>query len=216
MLGLLSILFGFLFAQDKSFDAHLKNYLDEKLNNYVKYEYQIVQAPQNYSRIEINYEKRSRLTKNYFYVPVKIYDSKNLPSGSLLTIRVKLYKNVLVASNEISRNENLSANLFDVKMEDVSMYEGKTLNVDDNLTNFRSKVLVKAGTILSKDMIEPVPIINKGDKIILHTGGTGVDISIDVIARQDGCAGDVISVYANGSKLYKAKIVDKNNLTLVE
>ena len=65
-------------------------------------------------------------------------------------------------------------------------------------------------------MIEPVPIVSKGDKIILHTGRTGVDISIDVIARQDGCAGDVISVYANGSKLYKGKIVDKNNLTLVE
>ncbi len=216
MLGILSILIGFLFAQDNSLDLKLKNYLNDKLNKYVKYEYQIVQVPQNYSRIEINYEKQSRLIKNYFYVPVKIYDSKNLPSGALLTIRVKLYKNVLVASNEIRRNENLSANLFDVKIEDVSLYEGKTLNVDDNLANFRSKVLVKAGTILSKYMIEPVPIVSKGDKIILHTGRTGVDISIDVIARQDGCAGDVISVYANGSKLYKGKIVDKNNLTLVE
>ena len=216
MLGLLSILFGFLIAQDKNFDAHLKNYLDEKLNNYVKYEYQIVQMPKNYSRIEINTEKKSRLTKNYFYLPVKIYDSKNSLSGALITIRVKLYKNVLVASNEIRRNDNLSPNLFDVKIEDVSMYRGKTIDVEENLANFRTKVLVKAGTILSKEMIEPIPIISKGDKIILHTGGTGVDVSIDVIARQDGCAGDVISVYANGSKLYKAKIIDKSNLTLVE
>lgn len=216
MLGLLSILFGFLFAQDKNFDANLKNYLDDKLNSYVKYEYQIVQMPKNYSRIEINTEKNSRLTKNYFYLPVKVYDSKNSPSGALITIRVKLYKNVLIASNEIRRNENLSPNLFDMKIEDVSMYKGKTIDVEENLANFRTKVLVKAGTILSKEMIEPIPIISKGDKIILHAGGTGVDVSIDVIARQDGCAGDVISVYANGSKLYKAKIIDKSNLTLVE
>lgn len=216
MLGLLSILIGLIFTPDNNFNSHLKNYLDEKLNGYVKYEYQIVQEPKNYSRIEINYEKQSRLNKNYIYVPVKIYDSKNLSSGALLTIRVKLYKNVLVASNEIRRNENLSTNLFDVSIKDVSKYERKTINVDDDLSNFRSKVLIKAGTILSKDMIEPDPIVMKGDKIILHTGGKVVDISIDVIARQDGCAGDVISVYAPGSKLYKGKITDKNNLTLVE
>ncbi len=216
MMALLSILIGFLSVQDNGLDVKLKSYLNEKLKNYVRYEYQIVQAPQNYSRIEINHERQSRLTKNYFYIPVKVYNSKNSPSGALLTVRVKLFKNVLVAGNDIKRNENLSVDVFNKKIEDVSLYAGKTLNVDDDLAKYRAKVLVKSGTILSEDMIEPIPIINKGDKIVLHTGGSGVDVSIDVIARQDGCAGDVISVYANGSKLYKAKIIDKNNLTLVE
>ena len=54
-------------------------------------------------------------------------------------------------------------------------------------------------------MIEPVPIVSKGDKIILHTGRTGVDISIDVIARQDGCAGDVITCMRTGVNCTKAK-----------
>lgn len=216
MIGLVTILTGFLFPQDNSLDVQLKNYLNDKLKNYAKYEYQIVQAPNNYSRIEINYEKQAQLTKNYFYVPVKIYNSKNLYSGALLTVRVKFFQNVLVATTEIKRNENLSMSMFDIKMEDVSMYEGKTLDVESDLANFKSKVSVRAGTVLSKDMIVPVPLISKGDKIILHTGGSGVNVSIDVIARQEGSAGDVISVYANGSKLYKGKIIDKSNLTLVE
>lgn len=216
MFGLISILLGLVFGQGQNFNVLLKKYLDEKLNSYAKYEYQIIQAPKNYSRIEISDDRKPRLDKNYFYLPVKIYDHKNLASVSLLTIRVKLYKNVFFASREIRRNENLLPNMFEVKMADVSLYGDNVINVTENLSNYRSRVLVKTGSMLSEEMIERVPAVNRGDKIILHTGGLGVDVSIDVIARQDGCVGDVISVYSNGNKLYKGKIVDKSNLTLVE
>ncbi len=216
MLGLISILIGIVFGQGQNFNAQLKKYLDEKLNSYAKYEYQIIQAPKNYSRIEISDDRKSRLDKNYFYLPVKIYDNKNVASLSLLTIRVKLYKNVFSASREIKRNENLLPNMFEVKMADVSLYGDNVINVTEDISNYRSRVLIKTGTILSEEIIEPIPAVNKGDKVVLHTGGLGVDVSIDVTARQDGCVGDVISVYSIGNKFYKGKIVDKSNLTLVE
>ncbi|MHB8931316.1 MAG: flagellar basal body P-ring formation chaperone FlgA [Melioribacteraceae bacterium] len=216
MLGLISILIGLVFGQGQNFNAQLKKYLDEKLNSYAKYEYQIIQAPKNYSRIEISDDRKSRLDKNYFYLPVKIYDNKNFASLSLLTIRVKLYKNVFSASREIKRNENLLPNMFEVKMADVSLYGDNVVNVTEDISNYRSRVLVRTGTILSEEIIEPIPAVNKGDKVVLHTGGLGVDVSIDVTARQDGSVGDVISVYSNGNKFYKGKIVDKSNLTLVE
>ncbi|MHB8907061.1 MAG: flagellar basal body P-ring formation chaperone FlgA [Melioribacteraceae bacterium] len=216
MLGLISILIGLVFGQGQNFNAQLKKYLDEKLNSYAKYEYQIIQAPKNYSRIEISDDRKSRLDKNYFYLPVKIYDNKNFASLSLLTIRVKLYKNVFSASREIKRNENLLPNMFEVKMADVSLYGDNVVNVTEDISNYRSRVLVRTGTILSEEIIEPIPAVNKGDKVVLHTGGFGVDVSIDVTARQDGSVGDVISVYSNGNKFYKGKIVDKSNLTLVE
>lgn len=216
MLGLISILIGLVFGQGQNFNAQLKKYLDEKLNSYAKYEYQIIQAPKNYSRIEISDDRKSRLDKNYFYLPVKIYDNKNIASLSLLTIRVKLYKNVFYASREIKRTENLLSSMFEVKMADVSLYGNNVINVTDDISNYRSRVLIKSGAILSEDIIEPIPAVNKGDKVVLHTGGLGVDVSIDVTARQDGCVGDVISVYSIGNKFYKGKIVDKSNLTLVE
>ena len=65
MLSLLSILIGLLLPQNRSLDAQLKSYLDDRLKGFVKYEYQIVQEPKNYSGIEINKEKDSRLSKNY-------------------------------------------------------------------------------------------------------------------------------------------------------
>lgn len=216
MTGLILILIGFVFGQGNGFDARLKKYLDEKLSGFVKYEYQILQAPAAYTRIEINEEKNFRRSKNYAYIPVKVYDTNNFVSASLLTVRIKLFKNVFAASKKIQKNEKLLRSLFIVKIADVSLFEEKTVDTANDLSNFRSKVLIKEGTILSENLIEEIPVVNKGDKLILHAGGIGVDVTIDVVARQDGYLGDVVSVYSNGNKLYKGKIVDKNNLTLVE
>ncbi|PKL83984.1 MAG: flagella basal body P-ring formation protein FlgA [Ignavibacteriae bacterium HGW-Ignavibacteriae-3] len=216
MICLLSILIGFFTVQNNSLDLQLKKHLNAQFSDYAKYEYQIVQAPRSYSRIEINSEKKSRLSKNYLYVPVKIYDSKKILSLSLLTLRVKLYKKVMVATKDISRSEILNTAFFEEKLDDVSMYEGRTVSSENDLRNLRSRVLIKSGSILTVDAIEPVPVIFKGDKVTLHTGKTGVDVAVDVIARQDGCVGDVISVYSSGSKLFKGKIIDKTTIKLVE
>lgn len=216
MVAIISILVGFVLGQGKSFDAQLKNYLDEKLSSYSKYEYQVVQKPKEYSRIEINSEKNFRLNKNYGYVPVKIYDKNNSSTFSLLTVRVKLFNNVLVAANTIERGQKFSNASFKSELIDVSTYEGKIFNRESELENFRSKVLIKEGVVISESMVEQIPVVVKGDKLTMHAGGNSVDISLNVIARQDGCVGDVISVSSTGSKLYKAKIIDKNNLMLVE
>ncbi|MFA7227820.1 MAG: flagellar basal body P-ring formation chaperone FlgA [Melioribacteraceae bacterium] len=216
MLGLLTILFAFFAGPDKNFDARLEIYLNQKFEGYAKYEYQIVQLPVKYSKIEINEEKKSRLTKNYLYLPVKIYDSGSAPSNSILTIRVRLFKNVFASSKEIRRNEIIRTDNIEIKLAEVSMYEGRTLSEAEDLTNYRSRTLIKPGTIITPDMIEPLPAVFKGDKLKLHTGNTGVDVSVEVVARQDGSVGEIISVYSGGNKLYKGRVVDKNTITLVE
>jgi flagella basal body P-ring formation protein FlgA len=214
--GLISILMWFLLGQSNSFDTQLKKYLDEKFSGYIKYEYQVSGMPQKYSNVEIDNEKNATVSKNYIYVPVKVYDDKKIVSSSMITIKVKLFKNVFVARKEIRRGENLEPNYFQLKDVDVAPNSDKIFDLVDELVKYRSKVMIKDGAVLSEEMVEPIPVVKKGDNLILHTAGSGVDISQEVIARQDGCIGDVISVHAKMNRLYKAKIVDKKNLILVE
>lgn len=214
MKTLLFVLLGFMSLYADSFDARLKSYLQQKFNSYEKYEYQIVQLPKGFSKMEINFEKNFRLVKNYGYIPIKLYDKHNNVSTSLLTVRIKLYKTVLVTSNNINRDVILTPSMFEQKLEDVASFEDKIVSAD-NLTNKRSKVLIKNGTILTNEMIEEIPAVNKGDKVVVHAGGDGVDVSVEAITRQDGCVGEVISVQSD-NKIFKAKVVDKLNLTLVE
>ncbi len=214
MKTLFLILLGYVSLFANSFDSQLKSYLQNKFAAYEKFEYQVIQSPKDFFKIEINTEKNFRLVKNYAYVPIKIYDKQNSSSLSVLTVRVKLYKTILVSVKNISQNEPLDLSLFETKLDDVSLYEDRTVNSHE-IKNKRSKVLVKSGTVLTKELMEEIPLINKGDKVVIHAGKDGVDISVDAISRQDGCAGDVISVQSN-NKIFKAKVIDKFNLTLVE
>lgn len=211
---LLFILIGFVSLQAKPFEDELKSYLQSKLSSYEKFEYQIVPTLSGYKKIEINNDKSFRLVKNYAYVPVRVYDAKNQVSTSLLTVKLKLYKTVFVSAQKINPNESLSVSWFDSKLHDVSSLSSACVN-EAELTTLRSRVLIKEGTVLTRELVELIPIIFKGEKVIVHAGKNGVDISIDAVTRQDANAGDVISVQAN-SKIFKAKVIDKYNLMLVE
>lgn len=208
------ILIGFLSIHAQQFENELKSYLKSKLGAYEKFEYQVVQTPRGFKKMEINSEKVFRLVKNYAYVPVKLYDEKNNQSYALLTVRVKLFKTVFVSIQKINSAENLFPTMFERKLEDVATLDGNLVDEKD-LSLYRSKVLIKEGAVLSREQIELIPLVNKGEKVIVHAGKNGVDITLDAVTRQDGCTGDVISVQAN-SKVFKAKVIDKYNLILVE
>lgn len=216
MIGLISILFTLIIGQNNYFDVQLKKYLDENLKSFVKYEYQIEKMPKSFTKIEINYEKTFRLSNSYGYVPVKIFDKNNQVNQTILMIKFILFKNVFVTSKNIIKGQDISRDMFISKLEDISGLRINPLEETKDISGYRSRMYIKEGTILSEELIEPIPIVNNGDKVILHAGRYGVDISMEVIARQEGCIGDVISVSNMVSKLYKAKIVDKFNLILVE
>jgi flagella basal body P-ring formation protein FlgA len=216
MTCLISILFALIIGQSNYFDIKLKNYLDENLKTFVKYEYQIVKMPKSFTKIEINYEKTFRHSKNYSYVPIEIIDKNNLMSQAFLVVKLKLYKNVLFASKRISKSQDITSEMFITKLKDVSDLSDNLVEATKDISKYRSRVFIKEGTILTEELIEPIPIVKIGDKVVLHSGRNGVDISMEVIARQEGCIGDIISVSNFSSKLYKARIIDKFNLILEE
>jgi len=171
--------------------------------------------PKSYSRLEINNEKEFRIKKNYGYVPIAIYSSNNSISSSLLTVKLKSYKEVLVSQSKIERNVKLSPEMFIARIENVSSVEGTPFETLDGMDLFRSRTVIREGSILIKEMVEQMPIVKIGDKMKMHSGGNGVDVTVDVVSRQEGVVGGIISVQS-GSTIYKAKIIDKNNLKLEE
>lgn len=211
---LLLILLGFITLQAKPFDEALRTYLHNNLNSFEKIEYSIVQMPKNFERIEINNERNLKLVKNFAYIPVKVFDKKDKVSLALITVKVKLYKTALVAAQKVNANENLTVAQFESKIKDVASIESSLIEPID-LSLYRSRVSMKEGTILSQDLVELIPIVSKGDKVIVHAGKNGVDISIEAITREDGNSGEIIRVQAD-SKIFKAKVIDKYNLMLVE
>ncbi|MHB8339328.1 MAG: flagella basal body P-ring formation protein FlgA, partial [Ignavibacteriaceae bacterium] len=84
------------------------------------------------------------------------------------------------------------------------------------INNLRSTAFIKAGEILTKEMVEPVPIIKAGDPVTAKYIGSNVLITFNALSRQDGALGDVITIIAKDKKLYKAKIIDAKNVIIIE
>jgi len=211
---LILILIGFSALQAKSFDQELKAYLNTKLTSYERVEFTITKMPKNFKSIKINNERELKLIKNNAYVSVKIYDGRGNESLALITLKVKLFKKVLVANKKINANEILTPSMFKIKFEDVSQIDAGLVEEKD-LELYKSRFIIKEGSILSLGMVEIIPAVNSGDKVVMHTGKNGVEVSLEALAKEDGLVGDIIRVQAN-NRVFKAKIIDKYNIMLVD
>jgi flagella basal body P-ring formation protein FlgA len=65
-------------------------------------------------------------------------------------------------------------------------------------------------------MTEGVPDIENNQRVTLHAGKNGVDISLDVTTREKGFIGDIIRVVTPENKILRAIIIDKNNVVIEE
>ncbi len=215
MLSVLLIILN-LFSGIVQSDSDLQKYLTKLFSNYEKFEYQVDYNTNNFSKIVVDDERESRLNKNILHVPVKIYDRKNNVSNSFISIKVRLFKKVLVASQDIEKDEMLSSYQFRRDLRDVTMTKGFPVTEDESLIASRSKVKIREGSVLVKEMMEVIPDVMTNEKLILNAGKNGVNITIEVTAREKGNIGDVIRVIADNKKIFTAKIIDKYNVLLIE
>lgn len=215
MLSVLLIILN-LFSGIVQSDSDLQKYLTKLFSNYEKFEYQVDYNTNNFSKIVVDDERESRLNKNILHVPVKIYDRKNNVSNSFISIKVRLFKKVLVAAQDIEKDEMLSSYQFRRDLRDVTMTKGFPVTEDESLIASRSKVKIREGSVLVKEMMEVIPDVMTNEKLILNAGKNGVNITIEVTAREKGNIGDVIRVIADNKKIFTAKIIDKYNVLLIE
>ena len=90
--------------------SDLKNDISKYLNNhfkeYEKFEYEIIRIPSGYSAIEILNDKEFKINGTMAYIPVKIRRNKHI-AQSYISIRLKLYKVVLVTVRDVKRKGEL-------------------------------------------------------------------------------------------------------------
>lgn len=214
MPGILLIAFQILFGGSRDFDNKLKMFLDSKFAAYEKYEYEIAELPKNISKIEIDEDREIRINKNYAYVPVKLFYHDSKPYSSFITLKVRLFKKVLIANQPVGKGELLSSFQFDEVIKDAANIKGTPL--DELGMPLICKTSLKEGMVLIKEFTEAAPDVEHNERLILHSGKNGVDISLEVTSREKGKIGDVIRVVSSDKNIFKAKLIDKYNAVLID
>jgi flagella basal body P-ring formation protein FlgA len=193
----------------------IEAYLDQKLSGYQKYEFEISYAPKETENLVIDNDRDFKLSNDVAYIPVKLAKGKS-SSLSFITVKLKLYENALSAKRNINKKMVLSEEDIEVKLVDVARIRGSVLTEKDNPNLFRTKSLIKKGDVIITELLEKIPVIQNGDLISAQSQHGSVVISIDAIARQEGCVDDIIRIASKDKKLFKAKIIDSKNVTIIE
>lgn len=198
----------------------IENYIKQILSGYVKYNFELVSKPNGIESIDdvnlhVDNTKQYRLNGKYLYLPVFV-SVNGTSKSSYLTFSIQLYQEVYTALNEIQRDEKLSPELFQKELREVSHIRMEPILDLFNITEFRSKVNLNPGDILTKNLIEGDPIINAGDIVSAYSEYERLNISFNVKAREDGVFGEKIRVVRDDNKIFIAEVIDSKNVKIIE
>lgn len=211
ILILISFLSVFTFSQD--FNSDVNNYLNQKFTGYDKVEFSVQSKINSTEVVEIDNTREFKYQKGYGYLPVVI-KRNNRTSLSIITLNISLYKNVLVAKTDILKKSEINNDAIEFQLRNVTNVYGHPVTDINMLKNYCSKTTIKNDEILLTEMLEKIPVIKSGDKIIAELNTGSITISTDAIARQDGSSGDIIQVVSKENKLFKARVVDSNKVII--
>lgn len=209
---LLLVILIFISASAQNFNSEVEKYLNQKLNGYDKIEYSIISdlKQNNYT---IDFSRELKVKGNIAYLPVKVFE-RNKWSNSILTLQMNLYKLVPVASREINRKENIDEKSYTLQSVDVSTIKSRIVNLSELQKSLRAKTLIKQGEIITQDLIEEIPAIQSGSKVIAECIKGSVVISTEAIARQDGKMNEVINILTSSNELLKAKVINSQKVLI--
>lgn len=198
----------------------IEEYIKNILAGYVKYDYELVSKPIgiesiNDEHLVIDNSKGYRINGKYLYLPVLV-SVNGIEKSSYLTLSVQLYKEVFVAVKEIKRDEKLTPEMFKQELKEVSKIRIEPVHDLFNITEYRSKVNIEAGEVLTKNLIEGNPIVHAGEIISAYSEYGNFSITFQVKARDNGVFGEKIRVVRDDNKIFIAEIIDSKNVKIIE
>ncbi|HPI36395.1 MAG TPA: flagellar basal body P-ring formation chaperone FlgA [Ignavibacteriaceae bacterium] len=216
--ALILLLFCFSAGSDK-LEVLVESYLKSHLSAFEKYEYEIVSKPKNIiniaSKVEVDNSKEFRRMKSYGYIPV-IISSGNNSVNSVVTVKLKLYQKVYVATQNYSRGDLLERAAFELNLKEVSSLSNEPVVSLTGLKELRAKTNIRKGAILTEMMLEMNPDIKMGETVNAYLEKNGIVISMSVTARQDGRVGQTIRIATNYGQLLTGIIEENNKVKIVE
>lgn len=219
MIGLLiSILF---FAAGTEKNTELDSYLNRKLSDYKKYEYEVISLPSyvnsiNDERISISSDRDFRINYGYAYVPIDIKLSDENISQSVVTVKVNLFAEVYVANRKIRRGDIVSSADFTIKEEDVTHLRNDRVRDASKINNHQASINISEGAILQENMIETLPDLKVGDKAFAYSTVGTVTVSFPVTLRESGRIGETVRVVRDDRFTFKALIVASDKVKIIE
>lgn len=123
---------------------------------------------------------------------------------------VEVYADVLVADERLHRHAVIGPDAVRSERRDIRSLSDRFFRSVAEVVGKRSKCIIPEGDVLLGSDVEAVPVIERGEKVVVVVSLGQITVSARATALEDGAAGDVISVKNDRSgKRLSAVVVEK-------
>lgn len=110
------------------------------------------------------------------------------------SVRVTLWMDAYVARKKVRRGETIDIDDIFVERRDVTKNFDKIIHTADSFSDVRAKRSINAGSVIVSDMVEPIPMILRGEEVLIRCDVGSMQITTTGVAKEDGLRGDRIKV----------------------
>ncbi len=141
-------------------------------------------------------------------IPIQIIVNGNVYKTFFLPLKVKAFKKVVVAAQDIQRQKHISKADVSIQERDIILIVANVI-IDESLAiGKRAKRKISSGEILTDRIIEIPPVINRGDFVTILAQTPHLKITTLGEAREDGYMNGIIRVQnITSKKIISARVI---------
>ena len=173
-----------------------------------------VEVPSGPVQIEIEPLSRRKIKGNIILKMV-IQGGQNWRKKLIASAKITTYENVLVAGHNYSRHDRLDNRSLRIECRETTGLTQTLIQSASKLDGLRMKRPVSKGSILTENMVEPIPLVNRGDIVTLIIESQNMYVTALGKALKDGGMDNTISVKnLDSKKQLKGKVIGPNKVLI--
>ncbi|MGB3623394.1 MAG: flagellar basal body P-ring formation chaperone FlgA [Ketobacter sp.] len=154
--------------------------------------------------LDIQHRPRNR---NYGRLTMRVECNGDEPWAIHVPVTIQAFAKVVIASGPIAKGTHLSAGDISIETPDLSLLYGGYFSAAEQVNGFVAKRPISAGQVLNSSLMDPVKMINRGEKVVIIAEGPGLNIRTTGVSMEDGAYGELIRVKnANTEKVVEGRI----------
>ncbi|MFH1278952.1 MAG: flagellar basal body P-ring formation chaperone FlgA [Candidatus Eisenbacteria bacterium] len=141
---------------------------------------------------------------------VEFLDGDRVLERRVVSARVRVWRDVVVTDRRLDRHETVDSGDLRLERREIRTVADDVFGAATALEGMRTRRMLGDGVIVKRDDVEPVPLVRRGERVMLTVSYGGITVSAVAKALDDGVSGDVIRVKneRSGRRLYGVVVAE--------
>jgi len=133
-----------------------------------------------------------------------------------VSVKVAVKTAVVVPIHNLNRGELVTEAKLRFEQKILTRNYGTQILAIDQITGLVTRRVIRAGTVIRKNMVRLSPDIIRGSAVNLEVQTGNIVLNTTGIIREDGNVGDLVAVFCPETRKLLAGVVQSSNLILVK